>query len=241
MQIRLTVLAARGGQAATRPCDVLVSAPAGTPLAAVTDALAATAAAAAAGSGAGPAADPGHEAVTVHDGAERLDPQRRLLGEPPLIDGGVLALYGPSPSVPVSPHGPARARLHVVAGPDAGGVHLLQGGRVTLGRSADADVTLDDPDVSRLHCAITVTDGGAVTVTDLDSTNGTAVDGAAVGGSPALLPPGATLRLGESAVRVEAAAPAGAPGNALPTTPDGEGSLRLPPRRPSSLRPHCWR
>ncbi|OMI33723.1 hypothetical protein SPAR_40022, partial [Streptomyces sparsogenes DSM 40356] len=39
----------------------------------------------------------------------------------------------------------ATVRLDVVAGPDAGGVHLLHGGQVRIGRSADADVPLDDP------------------------------------------------------------------------------------------------
>uniref|UniRef100_UPI003703D831 hypothetical protein n=1 Tax=Streptomyces somaliensis TaxID=78355 RepID=UPI003703D831 len=45
MQIRLTVLAApTGGQTARRACDVLVTAPAGTALAAVASAVAAAAA-----------------------------------------------------------------------------------------------------------------------------------------------------------------------------------------------------
>ncbi|MCT2591305.1 FHA domain-containing protein [Streptomyces sp. N2-109] len=225
MQIRLTVLASRSGQAAARPCDVLVTAPPGTALAAVTDSLVTTAAAAAATHGS--AADASHEAVSVYAGAERLDPHRRLLGEPPLIDGAVLSLYGPAAPVPVSAYGSAKARLHVVSGPDSGGVHLLGGGRVQLGRSAEADVALDDPDVSRLHCTVTVTDSGAVTVTDLGSTNGTTVDGSVIGGSPALLAPGARLRLGESVIRVEGSAPAGLL-PVVPTAPDGEGHLRLP-------------
>ncbi|RLL67138.1 FHA domain-containing protein [Streptomyces sp. Z26] len=237
MQIRLTVLVSRGGQAAARPCDVLVTAPPGTVLAAVTDSLAATVAGATGGAADGPSpggqgAPPGpgaHDAVTVHHGTERLDPQRRVIGEPPLIDGAVLALYGPAAPPPASAYGPAKARLHVTAGPDAGGVHLLHGGAVQLGRSADADVALDDPDVSRLHCTVTVTDGGAVTVTDLASTNGTSVDGTAVDGRPAMLRTGAVLRLGESAVRLEASPPAAAPPASLPTVPDGEGQLRLAP------------
>ncbi|MGH1551293.1 FHA domain-containing protein [Streptomyces sp. L7] len=47
----------------------------------------------------------------------------------------------------------APTQLHVVAA-RTGGVHLLHGGQISdIGRSADADVPLDDPDVSRLHCA----------------------------------------------------------------------------------------
>ncbi|CAL9431459.1 hypothetical protein SUDANB106_02083 [Streptomyces sp. enrichment culture] len=223
MQIRLTVLGPRGGHAeqSTGGCDVLVTAPAGTTLSAVTGALAAAAASA----GAAPAAGSG-EAVAVFSGAQRLDAGRQMLGVPPLVDGAVVSLYGPT--APWG-HGPApagaRARLHVVAGPDAGGVHLLRGGQVRVGRSAEADVPLHDPDVSRLHCMVTVAESGVVTVTDLASTNGTTVDGAAVHDRPVPLPPGATLRLGESAVRLRAGAEE-LPGGP-PALPDGEGHLRV--------------
>ncbi|ORT61488.1 FHA domain-containing protein [Streptomyces sp. CB03238] len=214
MQIRLTVLAAPpGGQTAGRACDVLVTAPAGTALAAVASGLASAV------SGADPSG-----AVVLYAGGERLDAQRRVLGEPPLVDGAVLSLQ-----VPGEDHAPmdgVPARLHVVAGPDAGGVHLLHAGQIRIGRSADADVPLDDPDVSRLHCAVTVTESGRVTVADLGSTNGTTLDGAEVGPRPVRLAPGALLRLGESSLRLTAGPPA-SDGTPLPTTPDGEGHLRV--------------
>ncbi|TSB22078.1 FHA domain-containing protein [Streptomyces benahoarensis] len=220
MQIRLTVLGPRGGHPA-RACDVLVTAPAGTALAAVAGSLAAAVA--------GPGADAGGP-VVLYAGAERLDPQRAALGEPPLIDGAVLSLQSPGPDPAHGlPHGPAR--LRVVSGPDAGGVHLLHGGQIRVGRSADADVPLDDPDVSRMHCAVTVEPDGAVFVADLRSTNGTTVDGTEISGGPARLGPGALLRVGESALLLQP--PAGAPDPALATTPDGEGQLRLRPGAPS--------
>lgn len=220
MQIRLTVLAPRGGQSAAgsagrapavgRACDVLITAPAGTALAAVASSLAAAVS--------GPDAS---GTVVLYAGQERLDAQRRTLGEPPLVDGAVLSLQFPGEDE--SPWTDACAQLHVVAGPDAGGVHLLHGGRIDIGRSADADVPLDDPDVSRLHCAVTVAEDGRVTVADLDSTNGTTLDGTAVGPRPVRLPAGALLRLGESTLRLTQ----GARTPALGTTPDGEGHLRI--------------
>ncbi|WP_328391356.1 FHA domain-containing protein [Streptomyces sp. NBC_00400] len=222
MQIRLTVLGPRSGHT-TRTCDVLVTAPAGTALAAVAGALAASVA----GSGAdvgGPGGGSGP--VVLYAGHERLDPQRAALGEPPLIDGAVLSLQGPGPAPAHGlPHG--TARLRIVSGPDAGGVHLLHGGQIRIGRSADADVPLDDPDVSRLHCAVTVEPDGAVYVADLRSTNGTVVDGTDLDERPAPLRPGALLRIGESALRLQSAP--GAPDPALPTAPDGEGHLRIAP------------
>lgn len=213
MQIRLTVLGSRSGhQPSTAPvsCDVLVTAPAGTALAAVASGLAATVG--------GP--DTGG-AVILYAGAERLDLQRRVLGEPPLVDGAVVALHGPVPDV-LPEESLGAPQLHVVAGPDAGGVHLLHSGQIKVGRSADADVPLDDPDVSRLHCSVTVMRDGRAAVADLDSTNGTTLDGSPVGPQPVALPPGALLRVGESTLRL---APAAAP--PLPVTPDLEGHLAL--------------
>lgn len=157
----------------------------------------------------------------LYAGAERLDAQRCTLGEPPLTDGAVLCLGAPAEPGPDLDD--VSAQLHVVAGPDAGGVHLLHGGQIHVGRSARADVPLDDPDVSRLHCAVTVTPDGRVSVADTGSTNGTTLDGARVGERPVRFTEGALLRVGESALRL---APPGGPG-ALATAPDGEGHVRV--------------
>ncbi|MCZ7459957.1 FHA domain-containing protein [Streptomyces sp. WMMC940] len=246
MQIRLTVLAPRSGQSSqggARACDVLVTAPAGTALAAVASALAATVS--------GPEA-PSSGTVVLYAGRERLDAQRCALGEPPLVDGAVLSLQAPAEDEAADHEGAAaRTQLHVIAGPDAGGVHLLHEGRIRIGRAAEADVPLDDPDVSRLHCEVTVTEDGGVTVADLGSTNGTTLDGTEVGRRPVRLGPGALLRIGESTLRLAAArastgsvaqaSPGSGSGPSAPgspahevrrpvTAPDGEGHLRV--RRP---------
>ncbi|WP_326722731.1 FHA domain-containing protein [Streptomyces sp. NBC_00243] len=212
MQIRLTVVDPLGppseprGRAAV--CDVLVTAPAGTALAAVASALAS-------------AVGGSDSQVVLYAGAERLDAQRCTVGEPPLTDGAVLSLG--SPAEPGPDVDDVAAQLQVIAGPDAGGVHLLHGGQIRIGRSADADVPLDDPDVSRLHCAVTVTPEGRVSVADLGSTNGTTLNGTRVGTRPVRFAPGALLRVGESALRL---APPGVTGS-VGTTPDGEGHVRV--------------
>ncbi|MEW2488844.1 FHA domain-containing protein [Streptomyces sp. NPDC048411] len=213
MQIRLTVLAPRSGQTPARACDVLVTAPAGTALATVASNLAAAVS--------GPDGSLGGGAVVLFAGRDRLDAQRCALGEPPLVDGAVLSLQVPGEDEAAADAVPAQ--LHVVAGPDAGGVHLLHGGQILIGRSADADVPLDDPDVSRLHCAVTVSENGAVSVADLGSTNGTSLDGTEVRDRPVRLRPGALLRLGESTLRLTP----GSPTPSLATAPDGEGHLRV--------------
>ncbi len=222
MQIRLTVVDPLGPSSPAREratsCDVLVTAPAGTALAAVASALAS-----AVSGGDGTSGSTG--APVLYAGDRRLDAQRCTLGEPPLIDGAVLAVGAPGEPEPHPELDEAPTRLHVVAGPDAGGVHLLHGGEIRIGRSADADVPLDDPDVSRLHCAVTVASDGRVSVADLGSTNGTTLDGRRVGPRPVRLTPGALLRIGESALRLT---PAAGPRARAATTPDGEGHVRVP-------------
>ncbi|MBQ0974100.1 FHA domain-containing protein [Streptomyces sp. RK31] len=222
MQIRLTVVDPLGPSSPVREravsCDVLVTAPAGTALAAVASALAS-----AVSGGDGSSGSSG--APVLYAGDQRLDAQRCTLGEPPLIDGAVLAVGAPGEPEPHPELDAAPTRLHVVAGPDAGGVHLLHGGEIRIGRSADADVPLDDPDVSRLHCAVTVGSDGRVSVADLGSTNGTTLDGRPVGARPVRLNPGALLRIGESALRLT---PAEGPSARTATTPDGEGHVRVP-------------
>ncbi|NEA84776.1 FHA domain-containing protein, partial [Streptomyces sp. SID14436] len=212
MQIRLTVVDPLGPSSPARDrtpsCDVLVTAPAGTALAAVASALASAVAGAESSSG----------TPVLYAGDQRLDAQRCTLGEPPLIDGAVLAVGAPGEPEAHPELDDAPTRLHVVAGPDAGGVHLLHGGEIRIGRSADADVPLDDPDVSRLHCAVTVGSDGRVAVADLGSTNGTTLDGRPVGSRPVRLTPGALLRIGESGLRLT---PAAGPGARTGTTPDG--------------------
>ncbi|MFC5661212.1 FHA domain-containing protein, partial [Streptomyces nogalater] len=221
MQIRLTVVDPLGpppqrGRALCR--DVLVTAPVGTELGAVASALAGAVA------GEGGAGREAGASVVLYAGAERLDPRRCTLGEPPLVDGAVLTLGAPAAPEPHPELDAAPAQLHVVAGPDAGGVHLLHGGPITVGRSADADVPLDDPDVSRLHCVVTVGADGRVSVADLGSTNGTSLDGTRVTDRPVRVPAGGLLRIGESALRVT---PSGGAGTRVRAVPDGEGRVRV--------------
>jgi predicted Zn finger-like uncharacterized protein len=66
--------------------------------------------------------------------------------------------------------------ITVLSGPDRGLAHAMTKPRVVLGRAGgDADIGLNDPEVSRWHCAIEVKDE-SVRLRDLDSTNGTYFD-----------------------------------------------------------------
>lgn len=57
---------------------------------------------------------------------------------------------------------------------------VLPGSVKTIGRAAGADFIVDAALVSRVHCRLTVLANGQLEVRDLDSTNGTFVNGSRV-------------------------------------------------------------
>jgi pSer/pThr/pTyr-binding forkhead associated (FHA) protein len=69
-----------------------------------------------------------------------------------------------------------------------------------IGRSPDTDFTITHPTVSSLHCEVVLMEEG-VTIRDLESTNGTFVDGRPV--REARLSAGQIVRLGDVELSVE--------------------------------------
>ena len=67
-------------------------------------------------------------------------------------------------------------RLIVQKGPQPGKTFLLITDNITIGRDPMADISLNDPEVSRQHLQLTRTGSGYV-LEDLGSTNGTFIDG----------------------------------------------------------------
>ena len=96
-----------------------------------------------------------------------------------------------------------RCRLRVLAG-EAGATGIdaeiaIPPVGVVVGADPAADVRLSDAAVSRRHCAIVPTEQG-FEVTDLDSRNGTFLDGVAI--KRAVVPVGATLRVGTTLLQL---------------------------------------
>jgi len=115
--------------------------------------------------------------------------------------------------------GPAAPRAVTVLLFHRGGVavrELPPDGRLVLGRGP-ADVTLDDPALSRRHAALAV-HGGVVTIEDLGSKNGVHVNGRRV--DRARIDPGDDVRLGVVSLRL---VPGGSP--APERLPDHEALL----------------
>jgi len=96
--------------------------------------------------------------------------------------------------------------LHVIKGPRAGEVLIVDRMDAVLGRGDDADLKIDDPSLSRTHVRFE-RDGDTLTVTDLDSRNGTLVEGARLEGTMALRN-GDLLILGNVLVRFAVQDPA---------------------------------
>ncbi|MBI3401837.1 MAG: HD domain-containing protein [Acidobacteria bacterium] len=88
-------------------------------------------------------------------------------------------------------------------------ISIAIGESKTVGRSAQADVMIDDPSLSRLHARVTLTDAGALRADDLASTNGMFVNGAQQ--SSATLSVGDRVRFGFVEYCVETMAPPAPP------------------------------
>jgi DNA-binding NtrC family response regulator len=93
-----------------------------------------------------------------------------------------------------------RFRLTVVEGPKAGTTWESSSDRCSIGFHPSNDLVIEDATVSRFHCEVRIADDGAH-VRDLDSRNGTVVDGVRV--SDAFLRAGSLVKLGRVGVRFE--------------------------------------
>lgn len=85
--------------------------------------------------------------------------------------------------------------LHLIVDGKAEKQFPVMGDGIRIGRSAPADVILDDKHVSRRHCRVELK-GDDLVVVDLGSTNGTYVDDEKVS-EPVVLPVGSILKVGQ--------------------------------------------
>lgn len=66
--------------------------------------------------------------------------------------------------------------LVVIKGPNSGARYLIDKNIISIGRNINSDVFLDDVTISRNHVKI-INDQGLYTIIDLESTNGTYING----------------------------------------------------------------
>jgi DNA-binding NtrC family response regulator len=105
-----------------------------------------------------------------------------------------------------TPLAPIAFTVSVVSGPDAGASVVLDGARESralVGTSPACALRLSDREASRRHAAVDV-EGNSLRLVDLDSTNGTWIQGVRV--RDALLAGGEVVTIGATTLRVDAAA-----------------------------------
>lgn len=104
------------------------------------------------------------------------------------------------------------AKLVILSQGMTGRSHELQADRTTIGRVEDNLFPIAEASVSSHHCEVLLR-GNEVVIHDLNSTNGTFINGEKI--TESVLKPGQTLRLGQVELRLEAA---GASGSTAPAT-----------------------
>ena len=117
------------------------------------------------------------------------------------VEPGMTMIYKPRqvPTEAVSPAQLGMDREHVTLSWD-GQQRPVDKQRITLGRSRECDVTVQDANVSRRHAEIRQ-EGATYWIVDLDSTNGTEVNGRRV--QRAKLADGDVVTIGSTDVRFE--------------------------------------
>ena len=78
----------------------------------------------------------------------------------------------------------------------------LSQGKTVIGRGNEADIRLEDEMISRKHCELSW-DGHRVTLRDLDSTNGTFVDGTLLSGRPRAVDSENRLQIGKMVLKID--------------------------------------
>ncbi|MEQ1776852.1 MAG: FHA domain-containing protein, partial [Burkholderiales bacterium] len=99
---------------------------------------------------------------------------------------------------------PDEERIHqllVTEGTEQGRMIELSAPNMTIGRAAPADVVLRDVEISRNHCCISQ-ETGALMIADLNSTNGTYVDGRRLTAAVKLTD-GCMIRIGRHQLKYE--------------------------------------
>ncbi|NJD60031.1 MAG: FHA domain-containing protein, partial [Anaerolineae bacterium] len=90
----------------------------------------------------------------------------------------------------------AQYRLVVRQGPNPGQIYELKKTEIAIGRDITNDIVINDAEVSRRHAHLTLEDG-RYTIEDLNSTNGTYIDGQRLIG-PHVLAVGEILMFGDN-------------------------------------------
>jgi hypothetical protein len=118
------------------------------------------------------------------------------------VEPGATMIYKPRTPLPADGPAPAEVALaqEIVTLTVGGNRHEVDKRRVVIGRSKECDIQLADPNASRRHAELRQ-EGAAFWLVDLDSTNGSAVNGHRT--ARAKLESGDTITIGSTDLRFE--------------------------------------
>jgi predicted component of type VI protein secretion system len=100
------------------------------------------------------------------------------------------------------------AKLQVLSGASAGQSYELKVDTTTVGRVEDNALQIVDPSVSSHHCEV-ILQGSDLLIRDLNSTNGSFINGEKI--TETVLKPGQTLKLGNVELRIDDGSPMPSP------------------------------
>nr|WP_294850675.1 TIR domain-containing protein [uncultured Sphingomonas sp.] len=155
----------------------------------------------------------GHWRTFINDLRRLVTRNGSKPAEKPADPRAVTAKSAPPPAPPKGTSSPAPIRSKAVPTDDTADAHYLEldndllGGEnflvnsagAKIGRSAPAQIVLPDKSVSREHCIVGIAND-ELFVTDLNSTNGTFIDGQRITRAT-MLPAGSELRVGQISLR----------------------------------------
>jgi hypothetical protein len=137
--------------------------------------------------------------------AARVQLQMHWQEDPYYGDPAGLSLQiGPYLPQPPAQQGVLIGTLRVETGQKSGQVYILRKEQLSIGRSRESDIFLEDLALSRLHASIITTGNGSYTLQDKGSANGTKVNGQPVRKNhPYLLCSGDKIQLGQTVLAFE--------------------------------------
>src|ERR1044071_1374963 len=121
------------------------------------------------------------------------------------------------------------AKLVLLSAGMTGRSHELKVDKTTIGRVDDNTFQIAEPSVSSHHCEVLLR-GTDIVVHDLNSTNGTYINGEKV--TEAVLKPGQVLRLGQIEMRLETENAGGSSAPALAGAAPGSSAAPSPAKKP---------
>ena len=121
---------------------------------------------------------------------------------PKVVSAPVAPSNPSNQSLVMQPSGSLATKLVVIDGPKTGSVIKLDQRELTIGRSEDSDLIIDDEYASTHHAKLILINNDWL-IQDLNSTNGTYLDGSRVG-TPAVVKLNTSVRIGKTVFELRA-------------------------------------